>query len=54
MAEIKKIESEFTKVAGAKQSLAEKKNENEMVLNEFNLLEPNASIYKLVGPVLAK
>jgi chaperonin cofactor prefoldin len=34
--------------------LIEKKNENEMVLAEFNMLGGGASIYKLVGPVLAK
>ncbi len=41
-------------MAGAKQTLIEKKSENEMVLSEFNLLSAEASIYKLVGPVLAK
>jgi prefoldin beta subunit len=25
-----------------------------MVLAEFNLMEPSANIYKLVGPILAK
>jgi len=45
---------EFSKVAGAKQTLIEKKSENEMVLSEFNLLSPDASIFKLVGPILAK
>ena len=39
---------------GAKQSLVEKKSENEMVLQEFNLMSGDASVYKLVGPVLAK
>ena len=38
----------------AKQSLVEKQSENEMVFQEFNLMEPSANIYKLVGPVLAK
>ncbi len=38
----------------AKQSLIEKKSENEMVLSEFKLMEQDAVIYKLVGPVLAK
>jgi prefoldin beta subunit len=41
-------------VFGAKQSLVEKKSENEMVLQEFNLMSGDASVYKLVGPVLAK
>jgi prefoldin beta subunit len=52
--EIKKIEAEYTKVYGAKQSLVEKKSENEMVLAEFNLMSSDAAVYKLVGPVLAK
>jgi prefoldin beta subunit len=34
--------------------MAEKKNENDMVLTEFNLLAGEANVYKLVGPVLAK
>ncbi len=52
--EIKKVEQEFQKVFKAKQSLIEKKSENEMVLAEFNLMSGDASVYKLVGPVLAK
>ena len=52
--EIKKIEAEYTKVYSAKQSLVENKSENEMVLAEFNLMSADASVYKLVGPVLAK
>ena len=52
--EIKKIEQEFQKVFKAKQSLVEKKSENEMVLAEFNLMSSDAAVFKLVGPVLAK
>jgi len=52
--EIKKIEAEYTKVFQAKQSLVEKKSENEMVLADFNLMSSDASVYKLVGPILAK
>lgn len=54
VAEIKKIEAEYAKVFKAKQSLTEKKSENEMVLQEFNLMSGDASVYKLVGPILAK
>lgn len=54
VAEIKKIEAEYTKVFRAKQQLVEKKSENEMVLQEFNLMSDGASVYKLVGPILAK
>ena len=55
-AEIKKIEQEYQKVVQGKRSLVEKKNENEMVLSELNLVKDteSATIYKLVGPILAK
>jgi prefoldin beta subunit len=42
------------KLYQAKHSLVEKKSENDLVLQEFNLLEPEANVFKLVGPVLAK
>lgn len=34
--------------------MAEKKNENDMVLQEFKMLGESANVYKLVGPILAK
>ena len=54
--EIRKIEQEYQKVLQSKKSMTEKKNENEMVMQEFNLVDndENATVYKLVGPVLAK
>lgn len=53
--EIKKIEQEYSKVVNGKRSLVEKKSENEMVLMELNLVkDDSATIYKLVGPILAK
>lgn len=45
---------EYTKVFNARQNLIEKKSENEMVLSEFNLMDADAAVYKLVGPILAK
>jgi prefoldin beta subunit len=48
------IGSEYRKVIANKQIMAEKKNENDMVLTEFNLLGADANVFKLVGPVLAK
>jgi len=41
-------------VFSAKQNLVEKKSENEMVLQEFSLMEKEAKVFKLVGPILAK
>lgn len=53
--EIKKIETEYQKLQINKRSMQEKKSENEMVMQELNLLEDGkATVYKLVGPVLAK
>ena len=34
--------------------MSEKKNENDMVLQEFKMLVDDANVYKLVGPILAK
>ena len=37
-----------------KEQLTAKRNENELVLREFELLDPAANVYKLVGPIMAK
>ena len=37
-----------------KQRMAEKKSENEMVMAEFKMLDDDANIFKMVGPILAK
>ena len=34
--------------------MIEKKSENDMVMEEFKLLDDDANVYKLVGPILAK
>ena len=54
--EIKKIEQEYQKVMKGKQSMFEKKQENEMVMSELSILNDgeNFTVYKLVGPILAK
>jgi len=54
VAEIKRIENEFRKVVQNKQIMAEKKNENDMVLTEFKMLSEDANVFKLVGPILAR
>ncbi len=54
VSEMKKIEAEYIKVTQAKQNLVEKKSENNLVLQEFNLLDSDSKVYKLVGPILAK
>ena len=37
-----------------KEQLTAKRNENELVLKEFDLLDADSNVYKLVGPILAK
>ena len=34
--------------------MVEKKSENDMVMEEFKLLDDDSNVYKLVGPILAK
>ena len=34
--------------------MSEKKSENEMVMAEFNMLDDDANVFKMVGPILAK
>ena len=46
--------TEYRKVIINKEKMTAKKNENESVLTEFKLLEDDAKVYKLVGPILAK
>ena len=45
---------EYRKVVQRKQIIAEKKNENDMVLQEFKMLAEVSNVNKLVGPILAK
>jgi chaperonin cofactor prefoldin len=45
---------EFKKVVINKQKMAEKKSENEMVMAEFKMLDDDANVFKMVGPILAK
>ena len=34
--------------------MTEKKSENEMVMAEFKMLDEDANVFKMVGPILAK
>ena len=45
---------EFRKVVVNKQKMQEQKSENEMVMAEFKMLNDDANVFKLVGPILAK
>ena len=54
--EIKKIEQEYQKVMKGKQSMVEKRQENEMVNTELNLLKDGDkfTVYKMIGPILTE
>ena len=45
---------EYRKVIVNKEKMTAKKSENDSVLTEFKLLDDDAKVYKLVGPILAK
>ena len=45
---------EYRKVVMNKSKLSEKKSENEMVMAEFKMLDEDANVFKMVGPILAK
>ena len=51
--EIQKIQKEVTTLANNKAKLMEKRNENELVKKELDLLEDDAVVYKMVGPIMA-
>ncbi|ELT93013.1 hypothetical protein CAPTEDRAFT_78564, partial [Capitella teleta] len=48
----KATQSEFQKCAGTRQKLDAQLNENTMVKDELDRLEPDAKVYKMMGPVL--
>ena len=45
---------EYKKVVVNKGKMQEKKQENEMVMAEFKMLDEDANVFKMVGPILAK
>ncbi|RXK35689.1 prefoldin beta subunit [Tremella mesenterica] len=47
-----KAEQELTEIIEARQRLDSQLSENELVLQEFKLLKPHNTVYKLVGPSL--
>jgi prefoldin beta subunit len=46
--------AEYRKVIQNKEIMLAKKSENEAVMAEFKMLDEDAKVYKLVGPILAK
>ncbi|XP_076316458.1 prefoldin 6 [Tachypleus tridentatus] len=50
----KLLQKDFQKTYSLRQQLEGQLNENNIVKEEMDLLEPNADVYKLMGPVLVK
>lgn len=50
--EMQNLQRELQKLNDSRQKLIEQQNESEMVKKEVDLLEADAKIYKLSGPVL--
>ncbi|XP_013774467.1 prefoldin subunit 6-like [Limulus polyphemus] len=50
----KLLQKDFQKTYSLRQQLEGQLNENNIVKEEMDLLEPSADVYKLMGPVLVK
>ena len=53
-ANLREYQEEIQKMSSDRQILMQQQSENEMVKQELALLDNNAQVYKLVGPVLMK
>ncbi|KAJ3289871.1 hypothetical protein HK104_007161 [Borealophlyctis nickersoniae] len=54
MTAFQNLQKEFQKVVTSRAQLESQLKENEMVEKEFDLMKDDATVYKLVGPVLVK
>ncbi|CAK4082342.1 unnamed protein product [Aphanomyces euteiches] len=54
MAAYRALQEEVSVLANQRQLYAQQQNENSMVKQELDLLDDNAKVFKLVGPVLLK
>lgn len=50
----KTIQKDFQKTYSVRQQLDAQLNENKVVKEEMELLEPDSNVYKLTGPILIK
>ncbi|PVU94353.1 hypothetical protein BB561_002619 [Smittium simulii] len=50
--EMRKLQSEYSKLIETSQQLSSQLQENELVQKEFSLVGSDAKIYKMIGPVL--
>lgn len=54
MAKFRKLQEEMAEKRSTLQQLMSQQNENEMVQQELSLLKDDATVFKMVGPVLLK
>ncbi len=54
VAELRKTQESLQSLMDGRAALQTQSHENQMVKEEFKLLEDDANVYKLVGPVLVK
>ncbi|KAI9094921.1 Prefoldin [Phlyctochytrium arcticum] len=54
MAAFQSLQKEFAKVVQSRAQLDSQLKENEMVAKEFELVNEDTTVYKLIGPVLVK
>lgn len=50
----KAIQKDMTKLVSTRQQLEAQLNENKVVQEELDVIEPDGNVYKLMGPVLVK
>jgi len=50
----KAIQKDMTKLVSTRQQLDAQLNENKVVQEELDVIEPDGNVYKLMGPVLVK
>ncbi|KAI9189650.1 Prefoldin subunit 6 [Blastocladiella emersonii ATCC 22665] len=48
------LQKDYSTVVSSRQTLESQLKENELVQKEFELLDDEATVYKLIGPVLVK
>eukprot|EP00670_Eutreptiella_braarudii_P002580 CAMPEP_0174293754 /NCGR_PEP_ID=MMETSP0809-20121228/39606_1 /TAXON_ID=73025 ORGANISM="Eutreptiella gymnastica-like, Strain CCMP1594" /NCGR_SAMPLE_ID=MMETSP0809 /ASSEMBLY_ACC=CAM_ASM_000658 /LENGTH=137 /DNA_ID=CAMNT_0015394775 /DNA_START=23 /DNA_END=436 /DNA_ORIENTATION=+ len=52
--EIKDLQTQGSKLLQQRTQMAAQQNENDLVKQELDLMEEDASVYKLIGPVLVQ
>jgi prefoldin beta subunit len=54
LADLKEVQGKKTKILEQRRGLGAQQNENQLVKTELDQLEPDARVYKLIGPALVE